>query len=147
MAHPSASAHRSKDWESFQYDIQKKTVNLPRGRSDMLPLVSPSHGGRLSLLGPALPLHMYLWSHYFCSLLLSMWEPRRRLLICWICSWRWNVVPDLGRRHCIMLCTRWVTVQPDAIFWVKIQAPLKYKHRISNKAVPLKGKKGFQLRY
>lgn len=31
MAHPSASAHRSKDWESFQYDIQKKTVNLPRG--------------------------------------------------------------------------------------------------------------------
>lgn len=48
MARPSAAAHRSKDWESFQYDIQKKTVNLPRGRSDTLPLVSPSHGGRLS---------------------------------------------------------------------------------------------------
>lgn len=29
MAHPSASAHRSKDWESFQHDIQKKTVKLP----------------------------------------------------------------------------------------------------------------------
>lgn len=59
MVHPSASAHRSKDWESFQCDIQKKTVNLPRGRSDMLPLISPSHGGWLSFLGLALPLCIY----------------------------------------------------------------------------------------
>lgn len=37
MEHPSALAHRSKIWESFQHDIQKKISILPQGNSDTFP--------------------------------------------------------------------------------------------------------------
>lgn len=30
MEHPSALTHRTEIWESFQYDIQKKILMLPR---------------------------------------------------------------------------------------------------------------------
>lgn len=33
---PSALAHRAKNWEAFQHDIQKRIVILPQGDSDML---------------------------------------------------------------------------------------------------------------
>lgn len=120
----------------------KRRLWICHGEEVTRSLLSPHPTVGDSLLGLALPPHMYLRSHDFYSLLLSMGDPRKRSLICWVCSWRWNVVPDLGRRHCILLRTRWVTVQPDAIFFEwKFKHPWDTNTGFPTKLCPKGGKK------
>lgn len=141
MARPSAAAHRSKDWESFQYDIQKKTVNLPRGRSDMLPLVSPSRGGRLS--PRSCPSSTYVFAlSWFLLFAAFHGGPEKalayllNLLLAMECSSRFGEKALHSAAYEMSNGSTW-----RYFFWVKIQAPLGYKHRLSNKAVPQRGQK------
>lgn len=57
MEHPSALAHRTKIWESFQYDIQKKILILPRENSDTLFSYLSLCFMVCNLLSPPQPLH------------------------------------------------------------------------------------------
>lgn len=147
MARPSAAAHRSKDWESFQYDIQKKTVNLPRGRSDTLPLVSPSHGGRLSPRSCPSSTHVFALS-WFLLFAAFHGGPEKalayllNLLLAMECSSRFGEKALHSAVYEMSNGSTWRYFLNENSSTPGIQTPA-----FQQSCAPKGAKKGFQLRY